>query len=175
MRASRGATDRPLPSCPVVRQSEPRIPSRVADVMSNSDRWPTRPGTLPRRPWTTDHPCRGPPRRKVIRPADPDERPYRIGELHFGAGGESPSGFHGPPIVLRHNRLVPTPHDSEAWPEWHLIENRFARIGDPPRVATRRDRCAETFPSACVLVDMVMLTVMMSQPGLDDNGEEPRT
>ena len=61
-----------------------------------------------------------------------------------------------PCIPSRKNRLVPIPHDTVLYRQRHKIENMFARIKDWRRIATRYDRCADLFLSACALAAIVL-------------------
>ncbi|MEH6787851.1 MAG: transposase, partial [Paracoccus sp. (in: a-proteobacteria)] len=51
---------------------------------------------------------------------------------------------------------APIPHDAVLYRERHRIENAFARLKDRRRIATRYDRCADLFLSACALAAVVM-------------------
>ena len=61
-----------------------------------------------------------------------------------------------PCIPSRKNRLVQIPHDTVLYRQRHKIENMFARIKDWRRIATRYDRCADLFLSACALAAIVL-------------------
>ena len=61
-----------------------------------------------------------------------------------------------PCIPSRKNRKVPIEHDADLYKKRHKIENTFARIKDWRRIATRYDRCADLFLSACALAAIVM-------------------
>ena len=61
-----------------------------------------------------------------------------------------------PCIPSRKNRKVPIEHDVDLYKKRHKIENTFARIKDWRRIATRYDRCADLFLSACALAAVVM-------------------
>ena len=61
-----------------------------------------------------------------------------------------------PCIPSRKNRLVAIPHDTVLYRQRHKIENMFARIKDWRRIATRYDRCADLFLSACALAAIVL-------------------
>ena len=61
-----------------------------------------------------------------------------------------------PCIPSRKNRKVVIPHDATLYKSRHKIENMFARLKDWRRVATRYDRCADLFLSACALAAVVM-------------------
>ena len=61
-----------------------------------------------------------------------------------------------PCIPSRKNRKVAIEHDADLYKKRHRIENTFARIKDWRRVATRYDRCADLFLSACALAAIVM-------------------
>ena len=47
-------------------------------------------------------------------------------------------------------------HDTTLYKNRHKIENTFARLKDWRRIATRYDRCADIFMSACALAAVVM-------------------
>ena len=61
-----------------------------------------------------------------------------------------------PCISSRKNRLVAIPHDAVLYQKRHRIENMFARIKDWRRIATRYDRCADLYLSACALAAIVL-------------------
>jgi transposase len=61
-----------------------------------------------------------------------------------------------PCIPSRKGRKTPSPHDPALYRQRHRIENMFARLKDWRRVATRYDRCAKVFLSACALAAVVM-------------------
>ena len=61
-----------------------------------------------------------------------------------------------PCIPSRKNRLVQIPHDTLLYQNRHKIENMFARIKDWRRIATRYDRCADLYLSACALAAIVL-------------------
>jgi len=61
-----------------------------------------------------------------------------------------------PCIPSRKNRKVAIPHDPILNKTRHQIENMFARLKDWRRIATRYDRCAGIFISACALAAVVM-------------------
>jgi transposase len=50
----------------------------------------------------------------------------------------------------------PVSHDPTVYRHRHLIENMFARLKDWRRIATRYDRCARVFLSACALAAAVL-------------------
>jgi len=52
------------------------------------------------------------------------------------------------------NRAIP--QDKTLYKTRHRIENMFARLKDWRRIATRYDRCADIFMSACALAAVVM-------------------
>ena len=60
-----------------------------------------------------------------------------------------------PCIPSRARRKAPVPHDTVAYQKRHRIENMFGHIKDWRRVATRYDRCADIFLSACALAAIV--------------------
>jgi transposase len=61
-----------------------------------------------------------------------------------------------PCIPSRKNRKVAIPHDKTLYKTRHKIENMFACLKDWLRIATRYDRCADIFMSACALAAVVM-------------------
>lgn len=61
-----------------------------------------------------------------------------------------------PCIPSKKNRKVQIEHDAILYKKRHKIENMFGRLKDWRRVATRFDRRAEIFLSACALVAIVM-------------------
>ena len=61
-----------------------------------------------------------------------------------------------PCIPSRAGRKVPIPHDADLYRLRYKIENMFARIKDWRRIATRYDRCADLYLSACALAAIVL-------------------
>lgn len=61
-----------------------------------------------------------------------------------------------PCIPSRKGRRDPVPHDLAVYRQRHRIENMFARLKDWRRIATRYDRCADLFLSACALAATVL-------------------
>lgn len=61
-----------------------------------------------------------------------------------------------PCIPPRKGRNALIPYDPGLYKQRHLIENAFARLKDWPRIATRYDRCADLFLSACALAAIVL-------------------
>lgn len=61
-----------------------------------------------------------------------------------------------PCIPSRKGRKTAIPHDADLYRKRHKIENMFARLKDWRRIATRYDRCADLFLSACALAATVM-------------------
>jgi transposase len=61
-----------------------------------------------------------------------------------------------PCIPSRRKRRKAIPHDPDLYRQRHRIENMFARLKDWRRIATRYDRCADIFLSACALAAVVM-------------------
>lgn len=53
-----------------------------------------------------------------------------------------------PCIPSSRGRKVPYAYDTVLYRQRHKVENMFARLKDWRRIATRYDRCAQTFPSA---------------------------
>jgi len=64
-----------------------------------------------------------------------------------------------PCIPSRRKRHKAIPHDQDLYRQRHKIENMFARLKDWRRVATRYDRCADIFLSACALAAVVMFWI----------------
>lgn len=60
-----------------------------------------------------------------------------------------------PCIPSRACRKVPIPYDPAAYTRRHRIENMFGHLQDWRRIATRYDRCADLFLSACALAAIV--------------------
>jgi len=61
-----------------------------------------------------------------------------------------------PCIPSRKARKLAIPHDKAQYRHRHRIENMFGRLKDWRRIATRYDRCADIFLSACAFA-VVML------------------
>ena len=61
-----------------------------------------------------------------------------------------------PCIPSRKCRKVAIPHDAALYCQRHRIENAFARLKNWRRIATRYDRCADLFLSACALAAVMM-------------------
>lgn len=61
-----------------------------------------------------------------------------------------------PGIPYRIGRKVAIPHDTGRYRLRHRIENMFARLKVWRRIATRHDRCAILFLSACALAATVI-------------------
>ena len=61
-----------------------------------------------------------------------------------------------PCIPSRKGRRTAINHDADLYRKRHKIENMFARLKDWRRIATRYDRCADLFLSACALAAIVM-------------------
>jgi transposase len=59
-------------------------------------------------------------------------------------------------IPSRKGRKQVIPHDAILYRQRHRIENMFARLKDWRRIATRYDRCAKVFLSACALAAVVL-------------------
>ena len=59
-------------------------------------------------------------------------------------------------IPARRGRKAPASHDRKLYRQRHRIENLFARLKDWRRIATRYDRCAKVFLSACALAAVVL-------------------
>lgn len=58
-------------------------------------------------------------------------------------------------IPPRRHRKVLIPYDKKLYKSRHKIENLFARLKDWRRIATRDDRCAQTFFSAICIAAAV--------------------
>ena len=61
-----------------------------------------------------------------------------------------------PCIPSRKGRTLPVAHDPILYRQRHRIENAFGRLKDWRRIATRYDRCADLFLSACALAAVVL-------------------
>lgn len=61
-----------------------------------------------------------------------------------------------PCIPPRKARKTGVDYDTNLYRRRHRIENMFARLKDWRRIATRYDRCADIFLSACALAAVVM-------------------
>lgn len=61
-----------------------------------------------------------------------------------------------PCIPSRQGRTVTIAHDPVLYRQRHRIENMFGRLKDWRRIATRYDRCADLFLSACALAATVL-------------------
>lgn len=61
-----------------------------------------------------------------------------------------------PCIPGRRARKVPVEYDTQLYRERRRIENMFGRLKDWRRIATRYDRCADLFLSACCLGAVVL-------------------
>jgi transposase len=61
-----------------------------------------------------------------------------------------------PCIPARKGRTLPISHDPILYRQRHRLENAFARLKDWRRIATRYDRCADLFLSACALAAVVL-------------------
>ena len=62
-------------------------------------------------------------------------------------------------IPSRRGRKKASPQDPDLYRQRHRIENMFARLKDWRRIATRYDRCADIFLSACALAAVVMFWI----------------
>ena len=60
-----------------------------------------------------------------------------------------------PVIPNRINRRKPYPHNKRAYRHRNKIERLFCRLKDARRIATRDDKCANTFLSAVCLVALL--------------------
>lgn len=60
-----------------------------------------------------------------------------------------------PCIPSSKSRKVAIPHDTTLYRQRHKIENRFGRLKDWRRIATRYDRCAQAFFSAICIAATV--------------------
>ena len=61
-----------------------------------------------------------------------------------------------PGSPARRKRRQGIPHDPDLYRQRHRIENMCARLKDWRRIATRYDRAADIFLSACALAAVVM-------------------
>ena len=61
-----------------------------------------------------------------------------------------------PWIPSRKARKIAVPHDKTLYRKRHRIENMFGRLKDWRRIATRYDRCADIFLSACALAAVIL-------------------
>jgi transposase len=61
-----------------------------------------------------------------------------------------------PCIPSRRCRKTTASHNTDLYRKRHKVENMFARLKDWRRIATRYDRCADLFLSACALAAAVM-------------------
>ena len=61
-----------------------------------------------------------------------------------------------PCIPPRSNRKTPPDFDKDQYKQRHKIESSFARLKDWRRIATRYDRCADTFFAAIVIAATVI-------------------
>jgi transposase len=61
-----------------------------------------------------------------------------------------------PCIPGREARKLPVENDAELYKERRRIENMFGRLKNWRRIATRYDRCADLFLSACCLAAVVL-------------------
>ncbi|MGL4494775.1 MAG: IS5 family transposase [Beijerinckiaceae bacterium] len=61
-----------------------------------------------------------------------------------------------PCIPSKANRKAPIAHDKSLYRQRHKVENMFGRLKDWRRIATRYDRCAQTFFSAICIAATVI-------------------
>lgn len=61
-----------------------------------------------------------------------------------------------PCIPSRKRRVAAFSHDPALYRQRHRIENMFGRLKDWRRIATRYDRCADLFLSACALASVIL-------------------
>jgi transposase len=61
-----------------------------------------------------------------------------------------------PCIPGRRGRRRPIAHDAALHKKRHRIENMFGRLKDWRRIATRYDRCADIFLSACAFAAVIL-------------------
>lgn len=61
-----------------------------------------------------------------------------------------------PCIPSRKARRAAISHDAAVYRQRHRIENMFGRLKDWRRIATRYDRCADLFLSACALASVML-------------------
>lgn len=62
-------------------------------------------------------------------------------------------------IPPRSNRTAPRTHSKTLYRQRHKIENRFAKLMDWRRIATRYDRCAHTFMSAICIAAIIIFWI----------------
>ena len=61
-----------------------------------------------------------------------------------------------PCIPHRKARKIDVQYDKTLYRKRHRIENMFGRLKDWRRIATRYDRCADIFLSACALAAVIL-------------------
>jgi transposase len=61
-----------------------------------------------------------------------------------------------PCIPPRKARKIAVQYDKALYRKRHRIENMFGRLKDWRRIATRYDRCADIFLSACALAAVIL-------------------
>lgn len=61
-----------------------------------------------------------------------------------------------PCIPPKKNRKIKIEYDKELYKKRHKIENMFGRLKDWRRIATRYDRCSETFFAAICIAAIVI-------------------
>jgi transposase len=61
-----------------------------------------------------------------------------------------------PCIPPRKARKIDVQYDKTLYRKRHRIENMFGRLKDWRRIATRYDRCADIFLSACALAAVIL-------------------
>ena len=88
-----------------------------------------------------------PPARELIADRGYDSNQFRAALLERGIA---------PCIPPTQSRKNPLPYDAALYRQRHRIENMFARLKDWRRVATRYDRCADTFFAAIVIAATVI-------------------
>jgi len=61
-----------------------------------------------------------------------------------------------PCIPPKKNRKIQHDYDKDLYKQRHKIENMFGRLKDWRRIATRYDRCSETFLAAITIAAIVI-------------------
>lgn len=62
-------------------------------------------------------------------------------------------------IPSSRSRKTPIPHDKALYRTRHKVENLFARLKDWRRIATRYDRCAQTFMAAITIAAIMIFWI----------------
>ena len=88
-----------------------------------------------------------PPARELIADRGYDSNPFRAALAERGIAACIPP---------KKNRRAAIPYDKALYRQRHRIEIAFGRLKDWRRIATRYDRCADLFMSACCLGAVVL-------------------